>query len=381
MPDTITIKPVETHQDKLVFIAVPRDLYARMRGFVPQLIYDELKFLEERRNPLLSSNESGFFLAERDGKVVGRVSAHTNKAYEKTYGMDTGFLGYIDAIDDVYVVKKLIDTARMWLLERHKTRMEGPYQFSINQICGLQVDGHGQNPMVKTGFAPPYLGGLLEKVGLKGIKDLECFQHSTGDSRAWLDRYERLLDGWKEKERLCVIPLSVKEQKEKLSLLTKLYNESYRDNWHAVPVSLDEARFVRDLMRPVIFNGWTVMAEWYGKPAGLLSQIPNVDEAIHDMNGQLNIFSLMKLAKRLYMGGVQSSRVPIIAVHPALRGTKAGAMVAGGLMASSLRSAMAKGIKTVEISWMLEDNYHILNLVKKMPSRFARRYRIYESQI
>jgi GNAT superfamily N-acetyltransferase len=126
---------------------------------------------------------------------------------------------------------------------------------------------------------------------------------------------------------------------------------------------------------------WARIAEWRGEPVAIVSQIPDVNEAMADLDGHLMPFGSAKLMWRIHVAGTKRSRVPMIGVARKWRGTRVGSLAVSMLLAQAIEQAKKAGIEDMEISWMLETNHAIRNLVESLPAKVTRKFRVYEKAL
>src|SRR5205823_4124771 len=126
-------------------------------------------------NPWFQHGEAVLWVAERDGKLVGRISAQIDQNHLKLYNDATGFFGFFECIDDQTAAKALFDTALAWLREKGMKRCVGPFSFNINDESGLLIDGFACPPRVAMGHAQPYCQGLVEAAGFTKVVDMRAY--------------------------------------------------------------------------------------------------------------------------------------------------------------------------------------------------------------
>jgi GNAT superfamily N-acetyltransferase len=182
---------------------------------------------------------------------------------------------------------------------------------------------------------------------------------------------------WTGSADLTLWHMDAKDLEGSARKVNAVYNDAWSDNWNAVPVSDEEAIFIAKLTKPILRADWTSIAEWRGEPVGVLSLVPDINEAIADLKGKLFPLGWAKLMWRLKVAGVSRARVPLIGVRKKFRGTRIGAMAAATLLADAVEKARGAGISRLEISWMLEDNRGVLNLVESLPATRSKTWRIF----
>ncbi|HEY7620471.1 MAG TPA: hypothetical protein VH834_11900, partial [Solirubrobacteraceae bacterium] len=106
-------------------------------------------FLSRRQNAFFKHGDAQLFCAWRDGRVVGRISAQVDHAYNQFHSSRTGMFGFLEFEDDAEVLPALLDAAARWVRVRGMTEMLGPMDFGINDENGVLVEGFDREPMIK----------------------------------------------------------------------------------------------------------------------------------------------------------------------------------------------------------------------------------------
>lgn len=373
----LDVRQVETAKDVRAFWRAGLEAQGRDPAYTPPLLKELVDVLTPGSTPFARANDGRAFTAFRDGRPVGRIYAVKHEAHLAAHHDGAGHFGFLEAIDDDAVWDALFAAASGFLRERGLTKLTGPFSASVNHECGLQIEGHGARASTHTNYAPPYYASQLARLGFVGVKDTLGFEGELSQSRL-PQRVALARSRWKDSRHLelrsAVGPTA-------LEAINDVYNDAWSANWGAVPVSIDEARFLAELAKPILPKDWTTLAYWFGEPIGVLCMAPDVNEAIRDLGGRLVPFGWAKLLWRLKVSGVSRARVPIIGVRRRFRGTRVGAMAAAALLADAVTKARAANVERLEISWMLEENRPILNLVRGMPAVRTKVWRIFEKAL
>src|SRR3954452_2845957 len=171
----VEIRPVRSKRDLTRFIKLPFRLYKGQSNWVPPLVYERKKHLDRKKNPFFEHAEAEYFLAWRDGEVVGRISAHIDHRLNEFHNNEWGLFGFYESIDDQEVADALFKAAEDWNRARGRERMVGPFDFSTNHECGLLVDGYDLKPQILEFWHHPYYQGLFEKAGM--AKSMALFKY------------------------------------------------------------------------------------------------------------------------------------------------------------------------------------------------------------
>ena len=123
---------------------------------MPPLQLERRIFLSRRFNAYFSHGDAQLFLARRDGRVVGRISAQYDDAFNAHHGNRWGMFGFLELEDDPEILPALLDAAEQWLLSRGRDHMIGPMDFTMNDESGVMIEGFDRVPMIKQPWHPPY---------------------------------------------------------------------------------------------------------------------------------------------------------------------------------------------------------------------------------
>ena len=158
---SIEIKPVLNKKDRKEFVTLLWDIYEGEPNWTPPLIMERMNAIDEKKNPYFLHAEVRFWVAYKDGKPAGRISAQIDELVEPQHGVKTGHYGFFDCIDDQDVADALFETACSWLKERGMVEVIGPFSLSINEETGMLVEGFDTPARLLMGHARPYYEKLV----------------------------------------------------------------------------------------------------------------------------------------------------------------------------------------------------------------------------
>lgn len=370
------VREVANRRDREAFIRLPGRLAAGDPNWVEPLRLERREFLSPRRNPVFEHCEARFWLALRDGRPVGRISAQIDSLTPQEAGGPVGFFGMIDARDDA-ALSALFGAAEGWLAARGIRRVRGPFSLSVNQSCGLLVEGFDTPPYVLMEHHAPWLGPAVERQGYAKARDLVAY---TLDTRKGLP--ERMRAAAERASAAATIrKLDPRRYDADLRAMTGVFNDAWAGNWGFVPLTEAEtAAMARDL-KPVLHPEFVRIAELDGEPVGFIVLLPNLNEAIADLGGRLLPFGWAKLLWRLKVRGLRTGRVPLMGVRRDVADTMLGKMLPLRLIYALQPDALARGVEELEMSWLLEDNRPVRRLIESLGSRLSKTYRIYEKDL
>jgi hypothetical protein len=372
----LRIVPVEGRQGLRQFIRLPWPIYADDPAWVPPLLIERSEHLS-KRNPFFEHAECRFWLAYRGERPVGRISAQVDQLHLQRYRDFTGFFGLLETEDDPETFQLLLETAERWLTDQGMRRILGPFNLSINQECGLLVEGFDTPPMVMMGHARPYYGARVEENGYKQEKDLLAYSidvdfELTKAMRAVIKRAAR---------RVSIRSLRRERFSEELEILQDIFEDAWSENWGFVPFTKAEFKHLGQNLKHLVHDEYVQIAEVDGSPDAMIVGVPNVNEVIKDLNGRLLPFGWLKLLWRLKVSRPQTARVPLMGVRKRHHNSLLGAALAVMVVERVRRLGVKHGAKKVELSWILDDNRGMRNILESIGGVVYKRYRIFAKDL
>lgn len=360
------------------FIRFPYEIYAGDPHWVPPLEMERKDFFNPKKNPFYQFGEAQLFLAHRNGRPVGRISAQVHRGHLERYRDEAGFFGFFESVDDAEVASALLQTAADWLRAKGLKKMRGPYHFTINDEVGVLVEGFDAPPAILMNHNPPYYPRLLEGAGLLKAKDLFAYFYTIGaipEPALQLDAVTREHPGF------SIRTLNMKKYDEEIRIMIRIFNEAWAQNWGFIPMTEIEIDHMAKQLRPLVDPEMAFFAFVGADPAAMSICLPNVNEAIQDLHGRLFPLGWAKLLWRLKVSRLKSLRMCLMGIRPPYRGGRVGALSVT-MNVEAHRRALARGCyKTAELSWTLEDNERINRGIEFMGGRRYKTYRVYEKEI
>lgn len=373
--EALLVEPVSTRSGLKAFIGATRRVFADDPCWVQPLTLERLAHLDARRNPFLRPIEVGYWLARRGARAVGRISAQVNRRHLEHHGDATGHFGFLDAVDDPEVFAALLATAEGWLRGRGMARIAGPFNPSINDECGLLVEGFERPPSMMMGHGRPYYARRLEELGYAKAKDLIAYDFDA--AAPWPPAAARLFARVRASPGLRVRPLDMRRYAEEVATLCRIFNDAWAANWGFIPFDEDEARYLARSIRPLVAADSFAVGELGGEPVAMAMVLPNLNEAIRDLDGRLLPLGWLWLLWRAKVSGLTTARVPLLGVVRRLQGTGKGAALALGVIDAAKNHLRRKGYQRAELSWVLEDNRRMQDIIGLVGGIPYKRYRIY----
>jgi len=373
---TLNVVEVKDRNALNDFIRLPWSLYTDDPMWVPPLLL-ERRMLFSPKNPYFEHAKFCSWVTYHNGNPVGRISAQIDRLHIDRYQDATGFFGMLEAEDELQTFQTLLETAQDWLRKQGIRRISGPYNLSINQELGLLVDGFDTPPSMMMGHARPYYAGRLQDNGYRKEKDLLAYIIST-DSE--LTKTVRTIAA-KVKTRVLIRNLRMSQFIEELQIIRDIFNDAWSQNWGFVPFTNKEFEHLGKDLKMLADEKLVKIAEVDGEPAAFMVLLPNINEVIRDLNGRLLPFGWLKMLWRLKVKYPKSARIPLMGVRCRYHGSMMGAALAFGMIADARQPALKRGIKEVELSWILEDNMRMRSIIESLGGRVYKTYRIYSKEL
>ncbi|MDT8320497.1 MAG: hypothetical protein RQ826_08205 [Xanthomonadales bacterium] len=369
----LEIRATADRASQEAFIRVPWSLYADDPHWVPPLLIERRAALSPK-NPFFRHAQWQGWTAWRGGQAVGRISAQIDRFYLQRHDPHTGFFGMIEAPDDSAVFAALFGAAEAWLRQRGMRRALGPFNLGINQEVGLLVEGFDSAPYVMMGHGRPWYGPSVEALGYRREQDLLAYALEVARF-SMPEAVRRLLQ--RQSQGVELRSFQRAQRKRDLGIMRDIFNDAWSNNWGFVPFSEEEFEAVGKELLMLVPEDFIRIAEVHGEPAAFIVLLPNINEAIADLNGRLLPFGWARLLWRLKRRFPGSARVPLMGVRQRYQNTRLGPALAFLLIDGLKAPADRRGVKRVELSWILEDNQGMRNILEKIGATTNKRYRIY----
>lgn len=370
----ITIVPVKTPAELMRFIRLPSRVQSGDPNFVPALEMERLDALRPGKNPFFEHAEAQFFLAVRDGRDVGRISAQIDRLVKDP---DIGHFGLIVAEDDPAVYAALFQAAESWLRERGKSKVQGPFNLSINEEMGLLIDGFDTPPMIFMAHDPRYALARIEALGYSKAKDVVAYLFDMNVD--FPPRIRKLADRFAA-SGVTLRQIDMSRFDTEFGMVMDIFNDAWSQNWGFVPFTDAELKHMAKGLKPLLDPKLTAVAEHDGKPVAFGIMLPNLNEAIRDFNGKLLPFNWIRLLLRLKKG-TKSARVPLLGVRRSFSAGLSGGLAPFLIIDSMHKGAKQKGVKSIELSWILEDNRPMRRIIEELGAVAYKTYRVFEKPL
>lgn len=341
-------------------------------NFISPLRMERMKFLDTAHNAALASLDMKVMIAVRDGRDVGRITAHIDRAYDAYHDVKAGWFGFFESIDDAKIAHALLDDAVSWVQDKGAYEIIGPNNFTTNHQIGLLVQNFDRPPFVEMTYNPQYYERLITAYGFGRAKDLLAWwiDVTKGTDDPKMKRYYDVSEKVKKRYGLRIRSANMADFEAEVARLFRLYNESWQKNWGFVPVTEAEFKNIASDLKQIIVDTLVLIVEdKEGTPVAFSVCLPNVNEVM-PKNGRLFPFGWWKLLTGLKK--VHYARLMVLGVIPGFRQRG----IEGIMCIETALRAKQRGMLGGEISWTLEDNLAVNRVIETFGGHLDRRYRL-----
>lgn len=355
------------------FLRVPYTIYRDDPLWVAPLC-GELRTLLSPQNPFFEHAEAQLFVVSRAGRDVGRVAAIVDHRHNKLRGERSASFGFFECDNDSAAARELLATVERWAARRGLEILRGPLNPSMNDECGLLVDGFDSPPVFMTTHNPRYYAALFEAQGLRKAKDLWAYHLEPSETHvARLAPLARRVQ--QRMPDLAVRPVRKREFRREVAAMKEIYNASWEQNWGFVPLTDAEFTFKAVQLAPLIVEELALIAERSGRPIGFMLSLPDYNQALKPLRGHL--WPIGWLRFRLGMSRIRTGRTVLLGVKKEYRGQG----IESTMLVPSFRWALDRGFTALEQSWVAEDNRPAQRDLELLGAKVYKRYRLYEKPV
>lgn len=375
MSSAIEVRPVSGRRELTAFIKLPFRLH-QGTVWVPPLISERRAFLDRSKNPYFDHAEAEYFLAWRDGKPVGRITAQIDSRWDEFQGGGDGMFGFFESENDAPIAEALLDTAAAWLRERGRERMLGPMDFTTNDECGLLVEGFERPPMILQPWHPPYYAELLSEQGFGKSMDLLMWWLNLGEQMYSDEGFHPLIHEMAAKVEgehgVTIRDMRKRDFEAELTRFMEVYNSAWERNWGFVPITDDEVRFQAKNLKPILVEEWAFIAERDGEVLGAALTLPDINQALKAAGGRLLPFGWIRFLRA--QRKIDRVRVFALGVKPEHQHLG----IAAAFYVRCLEVGKRRNQPRGETGWILEVNKPMNRAMEGMGGEVVKRYRLFE---
>ncbi|WP_437936091.1 hypothetical protein [Sorangium sp. So ce341] len=357
------------------FLNVVDTVYEGEPNYIRPLDLDISDRLDKKKNPFFEHAEGTAWVAYKDGRPAGRITAQVDHEHLRVHRDETGMFGFFDTIDDADTAQALLAEAAGWLRARGMKRMRGPYSLSINEEIGCLIEGFDHPAVLMMPYHRPHQGRLIEEAGFEKVKDLYAWRYEVGDIPARAQKAHAEILAMPEVHTRCGDPKNLLHD---IRILMDVFNDAWSDNWGFVPMTEKELVKWAEDVRLILMPELTKYTFIDGEPAAVSLGLPDLNDLIKDFHGKLLPTGIFKLLWRLRVRGPKNGRLVVLGIRKKWRNVRRYAGLSAFLYVEMNRAAQLLGMTGGELGWTLEDNAAINAGIRLMGGRLYKKFRIYE---
>ena len=380
----IVIEQVSDKKGRAAFVDIGNMFAAREPHWVPQLRSEQIELITPDKNPFFGHAKAQLMIAWRQGKPVGRISAHIDKLAldmpkEQGFGPGTGMFGYFDAEDEA-VAHVLLAEAERWLRSEEMERVLGPISMSIWEEPGLLVRGQDHPPMIMMGHHPAQYRSWIESYGFEPAKTLLTYDLDV--SRDFPPLIQRIVKSGERNDRISVRQVVKKDWDAEVDIILSILNDAWSSNWGFVPFTPEEIAHAGKKLRPIIFEPLNMIAELDGEPVAFMLTFPDINQVLKKIDGKLFPFGWFHLLRWLRKPKDAGMRVPLMGVKKELHNSRVASQLAFMMISQIRKNASALyGSQRGEIGWILDDNQGMVAIADAIESKINREYIVFSKSL
>lgn len=373
----VSVKEVLGRAELKAFVDLPFRLHSNQPLWVPPLKIERRMFLNRKMNAFFSHGEAEYFLAWRDGVVVGRVTAQINHAFNEHQQKNWGWFGFLEFEDDQEVLAALLEAAEAWLRARGKERMVGPASFAMNDESGVLIEGYDVRPMILQPWNPPYYQQRLEQAGMTKAMDLLMWNLEVTERDKVMPVIWELAEKVQSEHGIRVRPMRRRQLRKDMDAFAEVYNSAWSKNWDFVPYSKKDLDAYAQELQLAFDKHWFMIAEREdtGEVVGMAITVPDLNQVLEKMKGRLLPLGWWYFLRKGRI--IDRVRVGFLGVKPEYQHTG----VAAKLYQEHFDAAEARPQKGGEMGWILETNTPMNRGMEAMGGTVVKRYRVYEREL
>jgi GNAT superfamily N-acetyltransferase len=368
---SVEISVVRGRKDLREFVDLPFRLHPGT-PWIPPLKIERYVFLTRKLNSFFTHGEGEYFLARRDGRVVGRITAQVDFEFNRFHTSRWGMFGFLELEDDQEIADALLDAAEAWCRSRGCDRMVGPMCFQINDEAGVMIEGFEHEPLIREPWNPPYYQQRCEAAGLVKAMDLFGWDLDIADRDRMNPILPKIAERAATKYGITIRRMSRRHLRSEMDEFAKVYNAAWSHNWGFVPYSKADLDAYTIDMQLVFSRDWYMIAELDGQTIAMAITIPDIHQVYKKMQGRLLPLGWFYYLIRGRI--IDRVRVGFLGVLPEYQHTGVAAALYLEHFDTAARSRQSKG----EASFILEVNTAMNRGLEAMGGRLVKRWRVYE---
>jgi hypothetical protein len=372
----LTIRKINSRAELKKFIAFAWEVYRDDPNWVPPLIGDTLAMLDKKKSPFFEFGEAAYFMAFRDAKPVGRITAHINRTHNDFHQVKEGFFGFYECLPDPEAAQALLKTAEAWVKERGMEKIVGPENFTIYDELGFMIKGWDATPatpVIMETYTPKYYLDQMAQAGYE--KEIDWIAFLVKSDFKLKDTLFKIKERLLKRSGLTLRRINLKKINEEVAKVKVIFNEGWKENWGHYPLSDRQFEHIAAALKILVDERVCFMAEKNGVPVGCSISLPDLNPAVQKMNGRLLPFGIFHLlAGKKKATGLRTFMMGVLKEHRHL-----------GIDIVMVLETFLEGIKAgytwSECSLIVETNQRMIDAIGRWGGEPYKVYRLFRKKL
>lgn len=369
----VTIEECTSQAQRDEFVRFPLAHYLNDPVFVQPIVAERRDFIDPRANPFFENARATYFLARRQGRVVGRIAACVDSRFNRFHGTREGFVGLFESQNDPGLAAALFQPACEWLRQQGMTRVIGPVNLAFHHDVGVLIDGFDQPHSMMNAYNHRFYAGLFEANGFEAYKDLVSYEVNAPSGMP--DKVVRLANRVRASGQVKIRQVDTSDPEGELRRIKAISESMLKPGAFGLsPMSEAELEHIVKKLKPLILfrPELCLVAEVNDEPVAFCITVPDTNSAVKEAGGLLFPFGLARMlwaARKL-----QRLKVLLFGIKSGFRRRGIDALMAH----ETFLGAVRLGYTTAEVGWMPEDDKLLIRMVQAAGGKRIKTYRVFE---
>jgi len=359
------------------FINLPFELYHNCAQWVPPFKSDIHMMMNAKKHPYYEHSTADFFVAEKEGKVVGRIAALINKPFNNYHKTTDAEFYLFESIEDQEVANVLFEKVTQWAKERGMNKLVGPKGFGPLDGYGIQIEGFEHRQMMNMmNYNYPYYRNLVENLGFTKVVDFVS-SYVVPNKFILPEKVQKASEIAKKRGTFKVMSFKNKAHlKQWAPKIGEAYNKAFVNNWEYYPLSKREVDFVVKNVITIVHPHLLKVILKEGEIVGFTFPFPDVSKAMQKNKGNLGLFDLVRLLREIKSTDWISFNG--VGILPEYQGLGGNAIIYSELQKSMSNSSQ---FKHSELTQVAETAEQMRKDLENLGVRFYKNHRVYQKDI
>lgn len=371
----IVVKEVLSPSDLKTFVYLSEKIHEERSNWVPPIYADEWIFFDHKKNPAYEVADTILFLAYINNQPVGKIMGIIHREYNELQQIKEARFFHLDSIENIEVVKLLIDSVQSWAKAQHMETLVGPFGFSEKDPQGFQIEGFEYLPVIATATNPPYLPQFLEILGFNKLTD--CVVYKIDIPAEIPPFYQRIFDRAQRNPNIKLLNFTSKKAlKPYVVPIFRLVNETYKDLLGFVPLSEAEMQKIAKAYLPILDPDFVkIIVDENNEPIAFVVGLPDMSKGLKKARGRLFPFGFI----HILLDARKNKQLDLLlgAVKPNYRGLGLTTL----LGVSMIQAAQKRKMEFMDTHLVLETNHTMRGEAEKLRGEVYKKYRIFQKAI